>query len=270
MGLYQGGLEFATKINQNVKNKSKIEYNPGFKIKAYYIKRWKISAEWNYITIDQTDIASPDAQELEGMYYPPQTGSLTGANAALKGSFNVWDLKLSKPYQVSKKYISVPSIGIQGALLDEDYHLRYFVLNQKYNLFLKNDFWALGWKGGYESIFYLGKNFSFYGLANFGILYSRFTVFQMVDNFSIYNYKLSNKNFSTLLPNVQIALGFSYAKMFFQNNLQATIKLGYEMQNWWGVNQFEKPMATNPVGFKPASRKSMTFNGLILSLLLDL
>ena len=78
--------------------------------------------------------------DLLALFLPPNTGTLTGASARISGDFNTLDLLVSKPYHVSRYFISNPTLGIRVAFIDQDYHLRYFIINNKQNVFCKNDF----------------------------------------------------------------------------------------------------------------------------------
>ena len=269
MAVYEEGLEYAAHVNQGFNQKDKLNFNPGFRVYFAYEKDFLIEAEWTYLRIKDEDFTVPGTDGLLGLFYPPNTGSLTGASARLTGDFTVMDINAAKRYYVSRYYISTPKLGIQAAWVDQDYHLRYFIMNIKERVLCKNDFWGVGLKAAYDSEFLVGKNFSIYANIATALLFSKFDISQTADNITIYNYHLED-SFYKVLPNAKIGLGIAYSRLFDKKNVRVQLKAGYEFQEWWGVNRLRRPQDTNPNAFKTVSRGSLTFNGLVATLNIDI
>ncbi|NGX27890.1 MAG: hypothetical protein K940chlam1_00062 [Candidatus Anoxychlamydiales bacterium] len=269
MAFYEEGLTYAVKVNQGFSQKEKLDFNPGFRVHFGYEKEFLFEGEWTYIRFKDEDFTEPGTDGLLGSFFPPNAGSLTGASSRISGDFNTFDLNLGKRYYVSQYYISTPKFGIQAAWIDQDLHLRYFVINQKENVFCKNDYWGVGLKVGYDSEFLVGKNFSIYGNIASALLFSKFDISQQADNISIYNYQLED-SFYKVLPNAKIGIGIAYARFFEKKLTRVQLKVGYEFQEWWGMNRLRRPFDADPTGFKTVGRNSLTFNGLVASLNIDI
>lgn len=269
MAFYEDGLEYAIHVNQGFSQKEKLDFNPGFRVYMGYEKDFLIEAEWTYIRFKDEDFTAPGTDGLLGSFFPPNAGSLTGASSRISGDFNTFDLNIAKRYYVSRYYISTPKFGVQAAWIDQDLHLRYFVINFKENVFCKNDFWGVGLKAAYDSEFLVGKNFSIYGNVATALLFSKFDISQTADNISIYRYHLED-SFYKVLPNAKIGLGIAYSRMFEKKSVSVQLKAGYEFQEWWGMNRLRRPFDADPNAFKTVARNSLTFNGLVASLSIDI
>ncbi|NGX63617.1 MAG: hypothetical protein KR126chlam6_01030 [Candidatus Anoxychlamydiales bacterium] len=268
MAFYEEGLEYAINVNQIVNEKQRLELNPGFRVNFNYERELvHVNIEWTYIRFKDNSFADP-VSDLLGLFLPPETGSLTGASSRISGDFNTLDLNISKPYHVSRYYTSNPKLGIQAAWVDQDYHLRYYTINRKHNVFNKNDFWGVGLEAGYDAEFLLGKNFTLYANILYALLFSKFDISQIATTLTIYNYNLSD-SFYKVMPNAKIGLGFTWSRMF-NNKTIATLEVGYELQQWWSMNQLRRFFDTDPTANDTVSRSDLTFNGLVVALRIDI
>ena len=68
----------------------------------------------------------------------------------------------------------------------------------------------------------------------------------------------------------KIGLGLTWSRMFEKKTIKAKLKVGYEFQQWWSMNQLRRPMDSDPSAFKNVSRNDLTFNGLVISLHIDI
>ncbi len=270
MAFYEEGLEYAINVNGITSQKEKLDFKPGFRVCFGFDKHpFSVSASWTYIRIKDDSMAQPGTDGLLGLFLPPETGSLTGASSRISGDFNTLDVNISKPYHVSRYFISNPKVGIQAAWIDQDYHLRYYTINRKHNVYNKNDFWGIGLETGYDAEFIIGKNFTLYANVLSALLFSKFDISQIAQTLTIYNYQLS-ESFFKVIPNAKIGLGFTWSRMFEKKTIKAKLKVGYEFQQWWSINQLRRPMDTDPSAFKSVARNDLTFNGLVVSLHLDI
>ncbi|HEU64120.1 MAG: hypothetical protein KR126chlam4_00051 [Candidatus Anoxychlamydiales bacterium] len=271
MAFYEEGLEYAINVNETTAiQKEKLEFNPGFRVNFSFDRElFYVNIGWTYIRFKDDDFAHPGTDGLLGLFLPPETGSLTGASSRISGDFNTLDMNISKPYHVSRYYISNPKVGIQAAWIDQDYHLRYFTINRKHNVYNKNDFWGVGLEAGYDAEFIMGKNFTFYADVLSALLFSKFDISQIAETLTIYNYQLSD-SFYKVIPNAKIGLGFTWSKMFEKKTIKAKLKVGYEFQQWWSINQLRRSMDIDPSAFKVVSKNDLTFNGLVATLHIDI
>ncbi|KKL71025.1 hypothetical protein LCGC14_2099060, partial [marine sediment metagenome] len=73
-----------------------------------------------------------------------------------------------------------------------------------------------------------------------------------------------------VIPNAKIGLGFTWSKMFEKKTIKAKLKVGYEFQQWWSINQLRRSMDIDPSAFKVVSKNDLTFNGLVATLHIDI
>jgi len=269
MAFYEEGLEYAINVNGENNSKEKLEFNPGFRVNfTSDIDLFQVNIGWTYIRFKDDSLASPGIDSLLGSFLPPSTGFLTGASARISGDFNTLDLNISRPYHVSRYYTSEPKLGIQAAWVDQDYHLRYYTINRKHNVFNKNDFWGIGLEAGYDAEFLLSKNFSIYANILSALLFSKFDISQRAATLTIYNYNLSD-SFYKVMPNAKIGLGFTWSRIF-NNKTIAILEVGYELQQWWSMNQLRRFFDTDPAANDTVSRSDLTFNGLVVALRINI
>lgn len=273
MGFYEEGLKYAENINININsnasNKHKLDFRPGFRIGASYFGSFLIDINWTYIRIKDNDFSDPSNGDLLGLFLPPNTGTLTDASSRISGDFNTLDINFTKPYQVSRYYISNPKIGFQFAWIDQDYHIRYYTIHRKHNVYSKNDFWGAGLQVGYDANFLLGKQFGIYTDFKAALLFGKFDISEIAKTLTLLQYELSD-SFYKVVPNANMAFGLSWGKLFQKNKLFAQLKVGYEFHQWWSINQLRRPMDSDPTGFKTVSRGDLTFNGLVVNINIEI
>lgn len=264
MDIYEEGLSFAIQVNEGSKSKSNVDYEPGLRLDIGFDRdKFSMNFVWTYINISSKDSIS--GANILGTFLPPNAGALDTASAKLSGSFHTFDWNFSKPYFVSCKFISTPSIGIRGAIIDQKYNLDYTIIGDIGRVSNKNDFWGIGLKAAYDATFILGKGFSLYGNIASSLLYSEFKISQTAQTIiATANYAMKQK-FDHITPNSEISLGFTYC-FVERGNFNGTFLLGYEFHQWWGMNRLRRFFESDPTTATEVSRNDLTFHGLIASL----
>jgi len=279
MAFYEEGLEYAINVNETTAiQKEKLEFNPGFRVNFSFDRElFYVNIGWTYIRFKDDDFAHPGTDGLLGLFLPPETGSLTGASSRISGDFNTLDMNISKPYHVSRYYISNPMFGIRAGWIDQDYHIRYFSAGIggpliKRNTWLKNDYWGAGIRGLYEGQFLLGSGFSFYGKIAFALLFGKFDLSQQSENLTVADignraleYRTED-SFYSVQPNAELGMGFSWSRFFHKNQYQISLKVGYEFHHWWDQNQARKFFDSDPTSTDNVSRGDLSFNGFMFGL----
>ncbi|NGX46194.1 MAG: hypothetical protein K940chlam2_01380 [Chlamydiae bacterium] len=94
---------------------------------------------------------------------------------------NLADVELGREFWVSKYLTLRPHVGIRFASIDQDYTLWHkgglwtlFLNNGEVNM--RNDFHGVGGRGGFNTIWKLGKGVSFFGNTALSLVYGRFNV----------------------------------------------------------------------------------------------
>ena len=99
---------------------------------------------------------------------------------------NLVDVELGREFWVSKYLNLRPHIGLRFASIDQSYTIKHkgglwsltpvptFLLNNEVSM--RNDFHGVGARGGFDTVWNLGKGFSFYGNTALSLVYGRFKV----------------------------------------------------------------------------------------------
>jgi len=199
---------------------------------------WNINATWTYVRI------KADAQETieSGMgivpLFLPHLGFVTSsASARWSGDINTFDIMTGKPYHVSRYFISNPMFGIRAVWIDQDFHARYFNGLNKYNAFLKNDFWGVGIRALYYAEFLLSKNWNIFSKIAGCILFGKFDTDSHSEPVTS-TWGLSVKDtFYSVQPNAEITCGINWKKFFHKDQYRISVHAAYEFHHFWEQNQ---------------------------------
>jgi len=254
------------------------DWRPGFRVGfGFYSNHdsWSFDLNWTYLRIkaDAGEIYHRASQTgtLLPLFLPPYTAiSIPHASARWSGDLNTLDLGIGKPYHVSRYFVSCPMLGIRAAWIDQDYHIRYFINDEKKDVFHKNDYWGVGLRGSYEGQYLLGSGWFLYGKAAFSLLFGKFDTSQHADvvtSGSCENRKYkTEESFYNVQPNMEIGMGVCFSKFFNKNQYNVGLKVGYEFHHWFDQNQLRKFFDTNPVATDRVSRGDLSFNGFLFGL----
>ena len=273
MNFFEDGMDYAMVIDgKKVPSKNKQKFNPGVRVtfglpfSRLHPRDRKIELSWTYIKM-KTSSDTGVMNTIHNLFLPPQFLTSSRASASLSGDFNTFNLNFVKPYYVSKCYIAYPSMGIKGALIDQDLKVIYTIVNTLNTATAKNDYWGVGLQAGYGSDFIISSHYSIYAKTLVSLLWGRTKVSQSSDIpiTLLSQYNLKEKSYN-VLPNAEIAFGLSFDQSFSQNK-KISVKVGYELHHLWGQNQLKKFMSSDPVAVKSVARNNLKFNGLNFSLL---
>lgn len=272
MNFFEDGLEYALIDGKNKHSQNEQKFNPGVRFTFGFpsFKSSNIELSWTYIKMKRsstTDIMN----SIHNLFLPPQFLTSSKASESLSGDFNTFDLNFLKPYHVSKYYISSPSIGIKGALIDQDLKVIYTIVNTLNTVSGKNDYWGVGLQAGYGADFIISSHYSIYAKSFFSLLWGKTKVSQSsnipITLLSQYNLK---EKFYSVMPNAEIDFGLSFDRPFNNNQKKLSIKVGYEFHHFWDQNNFRRFMDADPVAAKRVARNNLKFNGLKFSLCLHM
>ncbi|NGX34234.1 MAG: hypothetical protein K1060chlam1_00585 [Candidatus Anoxychlamydiales bacterium] len=276
MNFFEDGLEYAQVVSEDEKVfRNEQKFNPGVRLTIGFplsilspIERY-LDLTWTYIKMKRASTTG-DRGTIYALFLPPFFLASTKASATLSGNFNTVDLTISKPYHVSKFYISKPSIGIRAAIIDQKYRITYHIAQLQSNIRAKNDYYGIGIKAGYLADFIINSNYSFYAKANFALLYGRVDLSQKTpgDINSLLQYTIKEKT-RTVQPNTEIAFGVSFDRNLTNHIDKLSIKVGYEFLQFWDQLQLKRLMSQDPTAVKTVSRNNLKFNGLVFSILID-
>jgi hypothetical protein len=211
------------------------------------------AATWTYIRINNDSGKNVSGGLLLPFWLPPnlQVGGgdeldNIASSARWTGNLNTLDLKLGKPYHISRYVIFNPYIGLRMAWIDQDYTSRNagtFVspVDQDENpeMNAKNDFWGVGPRVGIDTEWRFAGSWYFFGNVAASILYSHFDVSQELIFGEDTLYQLKH-DFYTNSPNMEITFGLCWCHLFCKNKYMVSLKAAYEMHYWWEQNRLRR------------------------------
>jgi hypothetical protein len=259
---------------------------------------WNIETNWTYIRINNDSGKNLSGGIMLPFWLPPNfsigTSEIEGyknisSSARLTGSINTLDLKLGKPYHVSRYVILNPYLGIRIARINQDYTSRngglFYVRggNGVLNLIAenKNDFEGIGPRLGMDTEWHFCNGWHIFAKASSSLLYSHFDIYQELTYDKNTFYQLKH-DFYTNSPNMEIILGLSWSHLFSKNKYMISIKAAYEMHQWWEQNRlrrfFDKDTDTGGMPYLDISTSSsndevarcdLTINGFSFAIQFD-
>jgi len=163
-------------------------------------------------------------------------------------SFNSLSWEFARDFFVSACFSIRPFTALQATWLDLEQNTRYINgASSSFGFGLNNDvvsvkdkskFRGLGPSAGFDLGWHLGKGFSLFQDATIGMLFGIFDVrhrekYSASSDAKI-NLRDTHHGFS---PMMKFQSGIAYKTYFNEDRNHLTIRLGYETQYWWRVNQ---------------------------------
>jgi hypothetical protein len=226
---------------------------------GFYLNHDCFNAEatWTYIRINNDSGKNVSGGALLPFWLPPNLaiGTRSGipniaSSARWTGNINTLDLKLGKPYHISRYVIFNPHCGLRIAWIDQDYTSRnggFFEItapppgidDTDVVVKNKNDFWGVGPRVGIDTEWHFGAGWYLFGKASASLLYSHFDIFQdlIFDTDTFYQLK---HDFYTNSPNMEIIFGLCWSHLFSKNKYMVSLKAAYEMHQWWDQNRLRR------------------------------
>ncbi|MCB1081160.1 MAG: MOMP family protein, partial [Chlamydiia bacterium] len=174
--------------------------------------------------------------------------------------YNNVELELARSYAISSKVSLRPHFDVKSAWIDLSQNTTYTISGYPTNFDnlgggdfkTKNrmTFWGIGPRAGLDSKWALGYGFHLFGDVAASVLYGNFkslhrefvplfaTISFHTDSQRIY--KISDK-FHRYVPFAQMFLGLGWDRRINNNKFNLGLKLGYEVQYYWRINQFNLP-----------------------------
>ena len=167
------------------------------------------------------------------------------------------DLELARSYFISGQLAFRPHIDLKATWIDIDQDVQITAssiqnTNNTIGLDYKTkddcNFWGLGPRAGIDSKWFLGYGFHIFGDIAGSVQYGYFKTeareyVPPSSNPTLDDgetFKLKHK-FHRFIPFVQMFLGLGYDTYFNNDHHHLGLKLGYEVQYYWRVNQIIKP-----------------------------
>lgn len=217
------------------------------------------------------------------------------AKSHINIDYNNVELELGRSYFISRRLSFRPHIDMKAAWIDINTNVVYTAsgvaspgaafagLDIKAKEHLK--FWGLGPRAGFDTKWYLGYDFHIFGDVAASVLYGYFNTIQK-NVFPPHTapaiipegvaYKVRDK-FHRFVPFVQMFLGLGWERYINDEKQHFGLKLGYEVQYYWRVNQIHQPedflldsSQNGSIGFKfQKQAEDLMFYGITGEIRLD-
>lgn len=272
------------------------DYNPGMRFGfGFYLDHdaWNLDFNWTWLNI--TNYEHANATTAGGVEIPlwelgaATPGDQIGArtSAVWDADYNTLDVRLAKPYYVSRYLVMKPHFGARAAWIDQHFSVDYGGtgavtdgIGTRTIHHGNNDFWGIGARAGVDSDWILGKGWCLFGNVATSILFGKFEIDQNLtfpgaasQGFDIkYDYYQNT-------PNFEIVLGLGWGMHFNKKRNHIGVKAAYEFHEWWDqLNMRRFFSGSEPVGSGGAgnyandvvSRGNFTLNGFSLSVQFDI
>lgn len=292
----EDGLPFTYKTNNPLGNSQEnsiqlkemdFDWDVGYRVGGGFNFRhdkWEVGFLWTHLnTESRTQSNAVDGDALFPYWVFPDgiagMDFFAEAKAHWKLFLNMGDLELSKEYFVGKRLSMRPFIGARTAWIDQEFNVEYknvlFVLGQSLDdsVRMKSDYWGLGPRIGLGTQWWITKRFNIYGEAAIDLLYGEFNIKQKEQaTIEPIDQQLEPLHFKSLFhiarPITDLAIGFGWDSLFFDDRLHVGVKVGWEQHIFFDQNQFIR-FVTSSITSLLSNRGDLALEGLVASLRLD-
>ena len=218
---------------------------------------WDVYAQYTYFNGDTTSHSTK--QEPAALIPLTNFGPLfcTKVKSHIDIDLNNIELELARSFFLSSKLAFRPHIDIKSTWLDisQGVHMTISSIDNNDNTVgldhktkADSKFWGLGPRAGFDSQWFLGYGFHIFGELAGSVQYGYFKTLQKEflppsQNPLLPNgeaYKLKHK-FHRFIPSAEMYLGLAWGTFMNEDKQHLGLKLGYEVQYYWRVNQISYP-----------------------------
>ena len=257
----EDGLEFAIRDTSTVAASTPItggevigfssddndyDYNPGIRVAfGFFLDHdaWNLDFAWTWLNL--TNYSREHIGTSLGALLPLQALGIgtplvnigETASSRWDAHYNTIDVKLAKPYYVSRYLVLSPHFGARGGWIDQHIGVDYSGQTSAPNRTIakaENDFWGIGARAGLDSDWILGKGWCLFGQVAASMLFGKFEIDQSynlpgsaADGYTI------DYDFYQNVPNFEMALGIGWGKYFNKKRNHVSVRVAYEFQEWW-------------------------------------
>ena len=258
------------------------DWNYGVRLNCgFYLNHdaWDLGVSWMYFRINNDKGIIVNGGVLLPLWLDPgieTRGSATvqdnvTSSARWTANLHAIDLRLGKPYHISRYVIFNPHFGVRFGWIGQDFMVRnggnfyYSDYDHNVDMIAKNDFWGLGARAGLDSEWHVGAGWFLFGNIAASLLYSHFDVDQSVTFRNAIRYQLKHE-FYTVVPNTEIHLGVCWSKLFSKNRYLFMLKGAYEFHAWFDQNRMRRFFDTAPSCNDEVSRADLYLSGFSFAL----
>jgi hypothetical protein len=189
-------------------------------------------------------------------------------------TLNMIDLELGRNCFAGQWLTIRPFMGVRGLFIDQDYNVEYqggtVAPNDEDHIHLDTDFWGVGIRMGFNSLWGLGKGFGLYGNGSASLLSGHFDV-EEKEKLEYADRELLNteRDVDNVIVTADLALGLQWDYLFSKDRYHFGVKFGWELNLFFDQNQLFNFLSSNNPGAISFRDDDLSFQGLTLGLRFD-
>lgn len=196
------------------------------------------------------------------------------AKARWHMALNMGDVELGRTCFAGKWLSIRPFVGVRGLVIDQEYHVEYkggtVAPADEDKVHLNTDFWGVGIRMGFNTLWGLGKGLGIYGNGSASLLSGHFDVHEREKlehaDTTIFRVK---RDVNNVVVTADLALGLQWDYMFSKDRYHFGVKFGWEFNMFFDQNQlFNFLSPTNPGAIR-FQDDDLSFQGLTLGMRFD-
>ncbi len=239
---------------------------------------WNVDAVWSWLNIRDYQTFNASSGNLLPLWEAPSDlDSVYGprSSAVWNCNYNILDIRLGKPYYVSRYVVFNPHVGFRGGWISQHFSVDYSGAPGGGHRAVhhgENDFWGVGIRTGIDTDWMITRGFSIFGNVAGSILYGKFRVDQMlqVPDADEASFVVADRHYMNV-PNAEIAMGVAWGQRIFQDRYYISLKAGYEFHVWFDqLNMRRFFQDSTSFANDVVSRGNLTLNGVSFRASLDL
>lgn len=266
------------------------DYNLGVRVGfGFYLHHdaWTLDFDWTWLNItNYQDFGTANSGIILPVWLPPiinePDSSWTSISAVWEAHYNTIDIRLGKPYHISRYVIVKPHFGLRGGWIDQHFSVHHHgTYNEETNDAIhhgENDFWGIGARAGLESEWIVGKGWQLFGNVAGSMLFGKFEI----DQNAVVGTSSSNQGYDVEydsyqnVPNFEMQLGIAWNKYFNKNKYRIGVAAAYEFHEWFDQFNMKRFFGytddTSSYQWQAdtSARGNLTLNGFSIKLQLDM
>lgn len=268
-----------------------LEWAPGLRLSTGYRfpqLLWELSLSWTYYhnhSKSSTSIPSFDTNSLIATWFP--AGFYAAEYMALDASadwtldFNTLDLILARSTFSTKKIVLTPYLAFRGSFIHQRFATSYsqgeFINEvgtniESVKMTMRNSFDGWGLRPGFNTSWFLTKNWSLYANGAVSLLFGRFSTNEhaKMTSDSNRNFITSHDSFFQNAFEIDMGLGTRWEMFFEDGKRRFAFSAGYETMSWFEQNQlFNYYFIDRAPGEGQPSQGDLGIQGINLSAYFD-
>ena len=260
-------------------------YNPGMRVGCgFYLDHdaWQLDFNWTWLNITNRRSVNPGSSSdvliplllIPNSDFPNTSGTGQGVSAVWNAHYDTFDIRLSKPYHVSRYLVFNPHFGLRGGWIDQHFSAHYgnvTSVSSAHDIVthLENDFWGVGSRIGFDSDWILGKGWTLF--ANFAgsLLFGKFDVTESSTYLTSDGYDVEDTHYQNV-TNYELELGLGWSQYFSKDRYCFGLRAAYEFHNWSNQNQMRRFFNATSFANDTTARGDLTLNGFSLRAQFDI